>query len=117
MGWLMKPAASILVFLCCLLPPLAIAAEEIPKQISGLVTTPNSRDLELRMLLRDLGVRMHKHFLLDPREITYPQLLAVLEVIGFVAVADEGIVRVVPNTDVRQMALPIVSPESIKTLD
>ncbi|HEY2145269.1 MAG TPA: secretin N-terminal domain-containing protein [Steroidobacteraceae bacterium] len=37
--------------------------------------------------------------------------------VGLVAVANEGVVRVVPNTDVRQMALPVVTPENVKGLD
>ena len=126
----MKMSACVFVFLCCLWPALTFAADESPKQSSSLAPTPMSRDAELRTLLRDLGARMHKHFVvdprapqsvdlggLDPREISYPQLLSILEVMGLVAVAEEGVVRVVPNTDVRQMALPIVAPENIKTLD
>jgi general secretion pathway protein D len=35
-----------------------------------------------------------------------------------VVVADEGIIQVIPNTDARQVASPIVmAPENLKTLD
>ena len=82
------------------------------------------------MLLREAGTRMHKHFVVDPRvpqtidlgglehqDITYPQLLSVLQVNGMVVIADDGIMQVTPNTDARQAALPVVSPDNIKTLD
>lgn len=126
----MKLSGSVVVLFCCVWCTRIFAVDESPKQSISQAPAPISRDTDLRVLLRELGVRMHKHFVLDPRapqsvdlggleprEITYAQLLSVLEVIGMVAVADEGVVRVVPNTDVRQMALPIAAPENIKTLD
>jgi general secretion pathway protein D len=115
---------------CCLLPPLTIAGESEPKQSPSLSSLPNSRDTDLRVLLREVGARMHKHFVLDPRvpqtvdlgglehqDITYPQLLSVLQVNGMVVIADGGIMQVTPNTDARQAAVPVVSPDNIKTLD
>ena len=84
----------------------------------------------MRVLLREVGARMHKHFVVDPRvpqaidlgglehqDITYPQLLSVLQVNGMVVIADDGIMQVTPNTEVRQAAVPVVSPDNIKTLD
>jgi general secretion pathway protein D len=116
--------------LCCFLGALAIAGEPEVKQSSSLASLPNSRDTDLRMLLREAGTRMHKHFVVDPRvpqtidlgglehqDITYPQLLSVLQVNGMVVIADDGIMQVTPNTDARQAAFPFVSPDNIKTLD
>jgi general secretion pathway protein D len=116
--------------LCCFLATLAIAGEPEAKQTPNLASPPNSRETDLRMLLREAGARMHKHFVSDPRvpqsidlgglerqDITYPQLLSVLQVNGLVVVADDGIMQVTPNTDARQAALPVVSPDNIKTLD
>jgi general secretion pathway protein D len=112
------------------LATLAIAGEPEAKQTPNLASPPNSRETDLRMLLREAGARMHKHFVSDPRvpqsidlgglerqDITYPQLLSVLQVNGLVVVADDGIMQVTPNTDARQAALPVVSPDNIKTLD
>jgi general secretion pathway protein D len=116
--------------LCCFLGALAIAGEPEVKQSSSLASLPNSRDTDLRMLLREAGTRMHKHFVVDPRvpqtidlgglehqDITYPQLLSVLQVNGIVVIADDGIMQVTPNTDARQAAFPFVSPDNMKTLD
>jgi general secretion pathway protein D len=54
---------------------------------------------------------------LEPKDVTYPELLSILQVNGWVVVADDGLLQVVPNIDVRQAALPLVSPENIRTLD
>jgi general secretion pathway protein D len=75
-------------------------------------------------------MRTHKHFVLDPRapqsidllglepkDVTYPQLLAALAVNGMAAVAGDGIVQVIPTSEIRQDALPLVTPDNIKTLD
>lgn len=126
----MKLSGTVAILFCCFWPALTIAVDESSEHGDTLASVPNSRDTELRALLRDVGIRMRKHFVVDPRvpqsvdlgglesrELTYAQLLSILEVIGVVAVADQGVVRVVPNTDVRQMALPIVAPDNIKTLD
>jgi general secretion pathway protein D len=116
--------------LCSLLATFAIAGEPEAKQSSSPASLPNSRDTDLRVLLREAGARMHKHFVVDPRapqaidlgglelqDITYPQLLSVLQVNGMVVMADDGIMQVTQNTDARQAAFPLVSPDNIKTLD
>lgn len=114
----------------CLLPALINAADLEPKQSAAVASTSNSQGTELRSLLREVGGRTHRHFVLDPRapqvidlgsldrqDLSYPQLLSVLQVNGMVVVADDGIMQVIPNTDVRQAALPVVPPENIKALD
>jgi general secretion pathway protein D len=118
------------VALCSLFAAFAIAGEPEAKQSASQESLSNSRDTNLRVLLREVGARMHKHFVVDPRvpqaidlgglehqDITYPQLLSVLQVNGMVVIADDGIMQVTPNTEVRQAAVPVVSPDNIKTLD
>jgi general secretion pathway protein D len=126
----MKLCWITLAFLCSL-PALSIASDSESKQSAGAPYVPNSRDTDLRALLREVGTRMHKNFVLDPRapqtidlgglehkDVTYPGLLSILQVNGMVVVADEGIIQVIPNTDARQAASPIVmAPENLKTLD
>jgi general secretion pathway protein D len=51
----------------------------------------------------------------EPMDVTYTELLSILQVNGWIVVADDG--QAIPNVDARQAALPLVSPESIKTLD
>jgi general secretion pathway protein D len=127
----MKVVHIALAFCLCSLSALSTAGDSEPKQSTSLTSAPNSRDTDLRMLLREVGGRMHKNFVLDPRgpqtvdlgalerkDVTYPELLSILQVYGMVVVADGGISQVVPNTDARQMASPvIVAPENIKNLD
>jgi general secretion pathway protein D len=126
----MKSLSIALVAGWCLLPTFSIASELEPKSSANVASVPNSRDTDLRALLRELGARMHKHFALDPRvqqsidlggldrqDVTYPQLLSILQLNGWVVVSDEGILQVLPSNDARWAALPIVSPENIKTLD
>jgi general secretion pathway protein D len=119
------------VLCLCSLPALSIAGDSEPQQGVALPSAPNSRDTDLRTLLREVGSRTHKNFVLDPRgpqtidlgglerkDVTYPELLSILQVYGMVVVADDGIVQVIPNTEARQMASPvIVVPENIKALD
>jgi general secretion pathway protein D len=126
----LKSIRIALAIFCCFLGTIAIAGEPEAKQSPSLGSPTNSRDTDLRVLLREAGARMHKHFVVDPRvpqtidlgglehqDITYPQLLSVLQVNGMVVVADDGIMQVTPNTDARQAAVPFVSPDNIKTLD
>jgi hypothetical protein len=77
--------------LCCLIATAATADESENKQGLGSASPPKTRETDLRVLLREVGARIHKHFVVDPRdpaaidlggleheEITYPQLLSVL---------------------------------------
>jgi general secretion pathway protein D len=126
----MKSTRLVVATLCSLFATFVVAGEPEARQSTGSESVPNSRDTDLRVLLREVGARMHKHFVVDPRvpqaidlgglehqDITYPQLLSVLHVNGIVVIADDGIMQVIPNTEVRQAAVPVVSPDSIKTLD
>jgi general secretion pathway protein D len=119
-----------LAVLWCLLPILSIAGDLDARPGASTASAANSRNTDLPALLRDIGTRTHKHFVLDPRapqsidlggleqkDVTYPQLLSVLEINGMVVVADDGIMQVLPKTDARQAALPLIAPGSITTLD
>lgn len=126
----MKSISIAFVCLLCSLSATTIASETEPKIGTSASPVSNSRDTDLRTLLREVGARLHKHFVADPRvqqtidlggldhqEVTYAQLLAILEINGLVVVAADGIFQVIPNADARQSAWPIVSAENIKTLD
>jgi general secretion pathway protein D len=126
----MKHVQTTLVAFLVLLPALALSADPDSKEVGSLSTVSNARGTDLRALVRDVAVRTHKHFVLDPRapqsidllglepkDVTYPQLLAALAVNGMAAVAGDGIVQVIPTSEIRQDALPLVAPDNIKTLD
>jgi general secretion pathway protein D len=45
----------------------------------------------------------------DPMSVDYPTLLAILSVHGFAAVEQGGYVKVIPDANVRQLALPLAT--------
>ncbi len=117
----------LLLSLVLSLPFLAGAAETEPSQGADLHSTS---DTNLRRLVRDVGARVHKPFVVDPRapqtldlgslrqaDVTYRQLLAVLQLNGMVVVEDEGLLQVVPDANARQTPTRIVEPDDIKTPD
>jgi general secretion pathway protein D len=126
----MKHIPMTLLTCLLLLPAVAFSADPDPKEVGSLSSASNAHGTDLRALVRDVAMRTHKHFVLDPRapqsidllglepkDVTYPQLLAILAVNGMAAVAGDGIVQVIPTSEIRQDALPLVTPDNIKTLD
>ena len=126
----MKTAFTVLAFSGLLAS--ALSAAEVPesKGASSVSESPGPGGPDLRSLLRDVGGRLHKRFIWDPRltqmvdlgslqrqELTYPQLLAILQINGLVAVEHDGLVEVLPNVDARQAPTPVVSADNIKGLD
>jgi general secretion pathway protein D len=118
-------ALSVLV----LLPTLSLAQESEPKSATSISAGSHAGDTDLRAFLKEVGARMHKHFVLDPRapqmidlggfphqELTFAQLLSILDLNGLIVVADEGLAKVIRSSDVRQEPLPLVEPDNIKTL-
>jgi general secretion pathway protein D len=110
---------------------LAHAADVNAPQTSSNSTSAGIHGVILRDLLVDLGGRLHKVFIVDPRadtyqvelgglraqDITYPELLSLLMVNGWGIVPDGTLLHVVPLTDIRLEPLPIVSPDNLKTAD
>jgi general secretion pathway protein D len=126
----MTRSRTVLVGCLLLLPALAFPVEPDSKESASLSAVANPRGTDLRALIREVAARTHKHFVLDPRtpqfidliglepkEVTYPQLLGALTVNGMAAVAGDSIVEVIPTSEIRQDALPLVTPDNIKTLD
>ena len=92
-----------------LLPAFAFSEDPAASQGASTASAPIAHgDTDLRVLLREVGAA---------KDLTYPELLSILQVNGWLVVADDGLLQVIPNTEVRQAALPLVSPENIKTLD
>ncbi len=127
----MKCFRTMLVGCLFLLPTLALSDDPASSQSASSPSVPIPHgDTDLRTLLREVGARLHRHFVVDPRvrqtvdlgglnpkDVSYPELLSILQVNELVVVADDGILQVIPNVDARQAALPVVSRENIKTLD
>jgi general secretion pathway protein D len=78
--------------------------------------------MDLRAIIERVAVRLNMRFILDPRvtgramlvnvnpdEITYEELQAILSVHGFVATQEaNGVVRVVPDANARQLPMPLL---------
>jgi general secretion pathway protein D len=109
---------------CCLLTAaLAAAAESAP----AASTTPSESGVPLERLIAGVAKRTGKTFVVDPRvraeviiigrppgDLTYAELLGVLDVYGFAAIEDTGFVRVVPNTAVRTEAIPTITAKDTR---
>ena len=80
---------------------------------------PNYREADIRQVIEAVGEVTGRNFLVDPRvrgQITllsftpmtpdafYQAFLATLEVNGFVALDSEGVIKIVPDANARQMS-------------
>jgi len=103
--------------LACLIVS-ATQAQPPPKPQEGATITPNYKDADLSQIIQAVGEVTGKNFIIDPRvnaKVTmlsstpmspaafYEAFLAVLQVYGYVAVPAGKVIKIVPNTDLRQL--------------
>src|SRR5271163_827861 len=103
--------------LACLIISATQAAPQ-PKPQEGATITPNYKDADLSQIIQAVGEVTGKNFIIDPRvnaKVTmlsatpmspaafYEAFLAVLQVYGYVAVPAGKVIKIVPNTDLKQM--------------
>jgi general secretion pathway protein D len=107
---------------CALTALLSLAtlssAAPTPKPQEGATITPNYKDADLSQIIQAVSEVTGKNFIIDPRvnaKVTmlsatpmspaafYEAFLAVLQVYGYVAVPAGKIIKIVPNTDERQL--------------
>jgi general secretion pathway protein D len=103
--------------LACLIISATQAAPP-PKPQEGATITPNYKDADLSQIIQAVGEVTGKNFIIDPRvnaKVTmlsstpmspaafYEAFLAVLQVYGYVAVPAGKVIKIVPNTDLRQL--------------
>jgi general secretion pathway protein D len=118
-----------LIGIACLCVAVAYGADITPSETAS-ASAPRPGEVNLRALLRELGPRLAKHFVWDPsipesidlgnlngREMSYPELLGLLAVNRMAVVAGDKLWLVIPISDIRQVATPLVAPGSIKALD
>jgi len=107
----------------------ASASEPSVKSQEGATITPNYKDAELGQIIQAVSEVTGKNFIIDPRvnaKVTmlsttpmspaafYEAFLAVLQVYGYVAVPAGKVIKIIPNTDARQ--LPSIDlPNSVST--
>jgi general secretion pathway protein D len=105
-------------FLSSLLVSAMLPAASQPKPQEGATITPNYKDADLGQIIQAVGEVTGKNFIIDPRvnaKVTmvsstpmspaafYEAFLAVLQVYGYVAVPSGRVIKIVPNTDLRQL--------------
>jgi general secretion pathway protein D len=96
----------------------ALGANPGVKLQQGATITPNYKDAELGQIIQAVSEVTGKNFILDPRvnaKVTmlsaspmspaafYEAFLAVLQVYGYVAVPAGKVIKIIPNTDARQL--------------
>jgi general secretion pathway protein D len=89
-----------------------------PPAASGATITPNYKDADLGQIIQAVSEVTGKNFIVDPRvnaKVTmlsatpmsaaafYEAFLSVLQVYGYVAVPAGKVIKIVPNTDARQL--------------
>src|ERR1700734_921472 len=103
--------------LACLIVATTPAAPP-PKPQEGATITPNYKDADLGQIIQAVGEVTGKNFIVDPRvnakvtmlsstpmsaDAFYQAFLSVLQVYGYVAVPAGKVIKIVPNTDARQL--------------
>jgi general secretion pathway protein D len=101
------------LLLCSTLPAAPAAKPQL-----GATITPNYKDADLSQIIQAVSEVTGKNFIIDPRvnakvtmlsatpmsaDAFYEAFLAVLQVYGFVAVPAGKVIKIVPNTDLRQL--------------
>jgi len=89
-----------------------------PRALEGPTITPNYKDADLSQIIQAVSEVTGKNFIIDPRvnaKVTmlsatpmspaafYEAFLAVLQVYGYVAVPAGKVIKIIPNTDARQL--------------
>ena len=113
------PRKTAICALTALLSLATLAAAAPPvKQEEGATITPNYKDADLSQIIQAVSEVTGKNFIIDPRvnaKVTmlsatpmspaafYEAFLAVLQVYGYVAVPAGKVIKIVPNTDARQL--------------
>ena len=90
-------------------------------QSESASSLPGANGVPLIQLIDTVAKKSGKSFIVDPRvqgnavmagidpsKITYPELLLVLQVHGFIAVESGGLIRVVPDASARTSPSPVI---------
>src|SRR5258706_270322 len=113
----LKPRVAAVLALAALLVSATLAAPPL-KPEDGPTITPNYKDADLSQIIQAVAEVTGKNFIIDPRvnakdtmlsatpmspAAFYEAFLSVLQVYGYVAVPAGKVIKIVPNTDARQL--------------
>jgi general secretion pathway protein D len=120
------PLLATLAF-CMLNAPMHAGAQTSPVESESKATPLAESGVPIDRLIAMVAKKTGKKFVVDPRvraniifageepsEITYPQFLTVLEVYGFIAVDDGGLVRILPDANMRQEPIPTITSKETR---
>src|SRR5271166_5750774 len=97
---------------------LTLSAARGAKPQEGATITPNYKDADLSQIIQAVSEVTGKNFIIDPRvnakvtmlsatpmsaDAFYEAFLSVLQVYGYVAVPAGKVIKIIPNTDARQL--------------
>jgi general secretion pathway protein D len=113
-----KPRIIPVLVLAGLLVSFSLPAAPQVKNQDGPTITPNYKDADLSQIIQAVSEVTGKNFIIDPRvnaKVTmlsatpmspaafYEAFLSVLQVYGYVAVPAGKVIKIIPNTDARQV--------------
>jgi general secretion pathway protein D len=113
-----KPRIAAVLALGALLVWVTLPAAPQGRNQDGPTITPNYKDADLSQIIQAVSEVTGKNFIIDPRvnaKVTmlsatpmsaaafYEAFLSVLQVYGYVAVPAGKVIKIVPNTDARQL--------------
>jgi general secretion pathway protein D len=113
-----KPRIAAVLALAAVLVSWALPAAPQVKPQDGPTITPNYKDADLSQIIQAVSEVTGKNFIIDPRvnaKVTmlsatpmsptafYEAFLSVLQVYGYVAVPAGKVIKIIPNTDARQV--------------
>lgn len=114
----LKTRIAAMLALSVLLVPVTWAAASPAAPQEGATITPNYKDADLSQIIQAVSEVTGKNFIIDPRvnaKVTmlsatpmspaafYQAFLSVLQVYGYVAVPAGKVIKIIPNTDARQL--------------
>src|ERR1700694_1299928 len=122
-----KARIAAVLALAALLASVASPAAVQVKSEDGPTITPNYKDADLSQIIQAVSEVTGKNFIIDPRvnaKVTmlsatpmspaafYEAFLSVLQVYGYVAVPAGKVIKIVPNTDARQLPANDLPPSA-----
>jgi general secretion pathway protein D len=127
-----KARTAAVLVLSALLVSVPLPAAPQGKSQEGPTITPNYKDADLSQIIQAVSEVTGKNFIIDPRvnaKVTmlsatpmspaafYEAFLSVLQVYGYVAVPAGKVIKIVPNTDARQLPANDLPREVSSTSD
>lgn len=112
---------------CMLTGSIHAGAQTSPAESESKATSVAENGVPIDRLIATVAKKTGKKFVVDPRvraniiiageeasQISYPQFLTVLEVYGFIAVDDGGLVRILPDANMRQEPIPTINSKDTR---